>query len=321
MSRFARRTIIAALIESSYGTDSTPDGSNAILVSNPTINPLNAQNVDRDLVRGFMGSSEQLVGSRFVELGFDVELVGSGAAGTAPAWGDLLEACGFDETVTASTRVDYTPISSAFPSVTIAWHDDGLKHTVTGCRGNVVFRMNSGGRPVMSFTFRGLYAAPAAASNPTPTYTGFKTPRVVSEANTADLTLGCTHSTSGAPALASGTAYPSLGVEFSPNNTVEHIPLLGGESVEITDRAATCSVQLELTAAEEATFMGTVADATLTSIGMVHGTDAGYKSLVFLPYVQLINPQKQAVGGKRMTSFEGRVTPSAGDDEMRLVLF
>lgn len=322
-ARFIRNTVILAKSEVTYGTDPTPTGAaNAILVSNVSINPLNAQNVPRELITGYMGGFEHLVGNRFVEVGFDVELQSSGTAGTAPAWGPLLLACGMAETTEAVTRVDYTPVSSAFGSVTIYYQDDGLQHKVTGCRGNVTFKMTAGGRPVMSFAFKGLYNAPTATANATPTYTAFKVPLVVAEANTADLMLGSTHATSGAPALATGTAYPSMGLEFSPNNQVEHIPLLGGESVEQSGRDASCSFQIEATAAQEVTLMASVAAATLTSVGLVHGTTGGYKVLVFLGQVQLINPRKAEIAGKRMLQFDGRVTPTvAGNNEMRIVAF
>ncbi|HEX2545659.1 MAG TPA: phage tail tube protein [Ramlibacter sp.] len=321
-TRYIRNTVVLLKDEVTYGLDPTPTGAaNAMLVSGLSITPLNAQNVPRELVFGYMGGFQHLVGNRFVECGFDIELVGSGTAGTAPAWGPALKACGFSETVTATTRVDYVPVSTGFGSCTIYWYDDGLLHKLTGARGNVSFRLGAGGRPTMSFTFRGLYNAPTAASNATPTITAFKVPEVVAEANTADLTLGATHTLAIAPALTAGTTYPSLGLEFSPNNTVEHIPLLGGESVDITGRDASCSFQLDLTAAQEVTLMASVAAATLTSVGLVHGSTAGFKSLVFLPYVQPINPRKSEVSGKRMVSFDGRVTPSAGNDEMRIVTF
>jgi len=319
MPRYTRNYVLLAKTEVTYGTDPVPTGAaNAILASKPQITPLSAQNVNRDIMRGFMGGSEQLVGNRFVECSFDVEAVGSGAAGTAPAWGPLLLACGFAETVTAATRVDYTPVSSAFNSLTLYWYDDGILHKISGARGDVKFKFTSGGIPVMSFSVKGLYSTPSAAANATPTLTAFKTPLVVAEANTSDLTLGSTHSAAGAPALVGGTPYPSLGLEWSPNNQVEYVPLLGGESIEIGDRDASCSFQLELTAAQEATMLASVTAATLTSVGIVHGVTAGYKSLVFLPFTQLVNPQKNEQAGKRMIGFDGRVVPSAGNDEMRL---
>lgn len=321
MPRFLRNTVILLKAESAYGTDSSPTGTNAMLVSNVSINPLNAQNVPRELITGYMGGFENLVGNRFVECGFDIELVGGGTPGTAPAWSAALKACGFAETASSGVRVDYTPKSSSFDSATIYWHDDGLLHSIVGARGDVTFSMPSGGRPVMSYRFKGLYALPTTASNPTPTLTGFKVPQVVADANTGDLVLGGTHATTGAPAISSGTSYPSLGLEATPGNSVDHIPLLGGESVEITNRNGSARMQLELTATQEASLMGSVAAATLTAVGLTHGTTAGYKSLLWLPQVQLVNPTKQDVSGRRMVGFDGRLVPSTGNDELRLVLY
>ncbi|MCK7495178.1 MAG: hypothetical protein MZW92_31855 [Comamonadaceae bacterium] len=44
-----------------------------------------------------------------MQLTFDVEIKGSGAAGTAPELGVLLKGCGFGETVVAVTSVTYAP--------------------------------------------------------------------------------------------------------------------------------------------------------------------------------------------------------------------
>jgi hypothetical protein len=64
-TRYIRNTAILAKIESTYGTDSTPtEGANAILISNCQHQPAERANVDRDLVRPYMGASEQLVGRR-----------------------------------------------------------------------------------------------------------------------------------------------------------------------------------------------------------------------------------------------------------------
>lgn len=321
MPRYTRNTVLVAKVESVYNTDSTPTGAEAMLISKPTLNPLNANNVPRDVIIGYLGSKEHLVGSMFQECSFDVELVGGGTAGTRPAWGDLMLACGWAETATVGTRVDYTLVSAAFQSVSLYWYDDGLLHKLLGARGDVSIKMTSGGIPVLSFSFKGLYLAAAATSNVTPTLTGFKAPLVVNEQNTMDLSFGGTHALVVAPAIAGATAYPSQGIEFMLKNSVEHVALLGGETIEITQRDPSCNFQLELTAAQEVTFMTAVAAATLTSVGLVHGTVAGYKSLLWLPFVQRISPTKQDVSGKRMVGFEGRVTPSAGNDEARLVLF
>ena len=87
MPRYIRNTVLAAKIETTYGTDSTPTvGANALLISDVTITPLNAQNVPRNLVRPYMGASESLIGPASVQCSFSVELQSSGTAGTAPSW-------------------------------------------------------------------------------------------------------------------------------------------------------------------------------------------------------------------------------------------
>lgn len=319
-SRFIRNTAILLKAESTYGTDPTPTGSsNAMLVSNVSINPIAAQNVDRDIIRTYFGASEQLLGTRYVEMSFDLEVAGSGTVATAPAWAAALLACGFAETLTATVRADYLPVSSAFPSCTIYWYDDGLLHKATGCRGTAKLNLRVGERPVFTFSFQGVYTTPTAASNPSLTLTAWKTPLVVVDANTADVTFGGTHNSSTAPAISGGTTYPSQGLEVDLGNAVNFIPLLGGESVEITGRTVTGRVSLDLTAAQEASMMGIVEAATLQTLGLIHGTVSNYKAMVWMPAVQLINPSKSEVNGKRLVSFDFRALPSSGNDELRIV--
>ena len=61
MPLLARKKIILAKTESTYGTDPTPTGvANAILVRNLNLTPQDADLVNRDLVRPYLGRSEQL---------------------------------------------------------------------------------------------------------------------------------------------------------------------------------------------------------------------------------------------------------------------
>ena len=84
-NRLIRNTVILLKPEVTYGTDPTPAGAaNALLVSNLSINPLNVTTVDRDLIRSYLGASETLLGARYVEMGFDLELSGAGTVATAP---------------------------------------------------------------------------------------------------------------------------------------------------------------------------------------------------------------------------------------------
>lgn len=322
MPRYARDTAIIAKLESPYGTDSTPTGgANAIQCSKPRITPLQANNVDRDLVRAYFGGSEQLVGTRFVQCDYEVELAGSGIAGTPPAVGPLLRACALAETIIAATRVDYTPITNSQESVTQVWADSGVLHKMLGVRGNAKLGMLSGDRPGVMFSFQGLLGTVAAGSISGVDYSAFKAPPVVTDANTGDIIIGGTVSATGAPAITGGTAYPSLGLELDLGNNVQFIPLLGGESVDITQRALTGQIKLDLTAAQEVSFFADVLAGTLRSVSLQHGTVAGNKVLAHQPAVQYYEPSKEEFNGRRLIGYRTRAVPVSGNDEFRLTFF
>lgn len=318
MPRYIRNSAVLAKVETTYGTDAVPTGAaNALLISNVTINPLNANNVDRDLIRPYFGGSEQLVGSAYVELSFDVELAGSGTAGTAPAWGPLLKASAFAETVTAGQRVEYLPKTDTLDSASIYYYDSGVVHKLLGARGDVSIKAGVGDRPTLSFRFLGLDGGITADVVPGLTLTAWKTPAIVTDQNTNDLVLGGTYA---AGAVTGGTAYPSRGIEVAAGNSVAHTPLVGGESIDLTARSVTGSVTLELSAAQEVTLMGEVKSNALRTVSMQHGQTAGYKVLVHGAAVQFINPKKSDVNGRRMIGFDCRFVPVSGNDELRIVV-
>lgn len=318
MSRYIRNTVILAKVETTPGMDAVPTGaSNALLVSSMSITPLDAQNINRDLVRGWFGGSEQLVGPNSVKCSFTVELAGSGTANTPPAWSALLQACGFAEAVlTTPNRVEFTPVSTALKTVTIYYHDDGVLHKLLGAMGNVKISAKVGERPTMTFDFTGLDGGVTAVANATPTLTAWRTPVPMIKANVVDITLGCSYATG---ALSGGTVYPSTGLELDCGNQVAFTPLLNVEEVDITQRDVTGSIQLELTAAQEVSMMATVKANTTQGLGLTIGTTAGNKIILFSPNVQLISPSKADINGKRMVGFSTRHLPgSSGNDELRL---
>lgn len=317
MSRLPRNSAILAKIEATYGTDPTPTGAaNAILVSNASFD-VNYNNVPRDVNFGYLGGSEQLVGTRSVAIGFDVELSGSGDAGlTAPAWAPLLKACGYAET-DSGAYFEYVPLSSTFPSLTIYYHDDGVLHKALGCRGTCDFDLPLGGKPVMKFRFVGIDGGPTATANPSLTLTAFQKPVAITNPNAGDIMVGPTYSTG---AISGGTAYPSRGMKLSGGNDLQYTPLLGGESVDIVNRELTGSIELELTAAQEVTFRTDIDANTLTSMGFSYGTTAGNIIVMYMPSVQRINPKKVEYNGRRMIGMDLRVMPSAGNDELKIVV-
>ena len=318
MPRLIRKTAILAKVEATYGTDSVPTGAaNAMLVSNASFN-LSYNNVERNFIRPFFGGSGQLAGTRFVEINFEIELANSGTAGTAPAWAPVLRACGMAESVLSTpARVEYTPVSASFSSVTIYYHLDGVRRVALGCMGNVEIMLNEGAAPMLRFSMVGLDGGRTATADPTVTLTAFRAPQVVTDVNSGDINLGCTYA---AGALSSGTVYPSRGLSINLQNTVSRKALLGGQAVQISDRNVQGSMQLDLTAAQEVSFLSDINSNTNTTLGFTHQTGAGVGIIVHAPQVQRIDPTDQEYEGDVHIGQSLRFVPTtAGNDELRLV--
>ena len=311
MPLLARKKTILAKIEGTYGTDSVPTGSaNAILVRNLDLTPQETDFADRDLIRSYFGNSEQLAGASRGMLSFEVEMSGSGAAGTAPAYGPLLRACAMSETIVVSTTVTYAPISSAIEAVSIYFNVDGVFHKFLGVRGNVSLSWSIKNIPVYRFTFTGLYVAVADAAIPTPVYTGFTKPLVVSNINTTPFTLH------GFSAVAS-----DLSIDLG--NQVIHRSLIGGsESVLITDRKMTGSVTIEATTVAAKDWFAICKAATLGALDITQGTVAGNKVqfVSISTAVQLSNPRYSEQDGIQMLQMDLRFVPTSGNDEFSIVV-
>lgn len=317
--RLIRKTVILAKLETVYGQDANPTGAaNALVVSKMTINPLNAEYIKRDIIREYLGASEELPGASYVECGFDIELVGAGTVATAPAWGPLMRSIGFAETITAGQRVDYTPVSGGFESSTIYYYDDGVLHKLLGVRGTATLDLTVGQKPVISFKLMGIDGGISAVSNPSTTLTAWRVPQIVTDENSGDIIIGATHAVATAPAFTGGTPFPSQGLTIDLGITATFQKILGGKSVAITDREVTGSLKLKQTAAEEVAFMADVKSAKKSSIGLIHGTVANDKVGVFLPAAQFKEPTKEELNGERLIGYKVRALPVAGNDEFRI---
>lgn len=154
MSILKRRSQIAAKIESVEGVAEALAAENAFLVFEPTADPDIAR-YKRDPARENLGQLESLPGERQGKISFTCELAGSGTAGTAPAWGKLMKACGYGETIIPVTSVEYAPASAAVPSMTLAIYMDGIIKKIWGARGDVKLVLDKGKPGLLQFVFTG----------------------------------------------------------------------------------------------------------------------------------------------------------------------
>jgi hypothetical protein len=304
-----RKRLLLAKIESTYGTDPTPAATDAVLVSALEVQPLQLELKDRELILGYLGNTEMVVGQRLVSVSFDVEIAGSGTAGTAPKWSALMQACGFSETIVSVTSVTYAPISSAFKGVTLYFFADGVRHKVTGCRGTWSMSMETGEIPKISFSFTGIFNAPTDETQPSPTFSNQADPVVVNSANTATLEVH-------------GYAACLSAFSLDLANETPFRQLAGcTQQIMITDRKPEGEVTIEAPTIAAKNYFSAASTQTSGQFSWVHGTTAGNIVTFTAPTCNLGSPEYEDSDGIIMLKLPFMPQPTAaGNDEFTLVL-
>lgn len=304
MSLKTRKRLLRAKIEAVYGTDPTPAGTDAVLVRSLEVTPLQSDVVERELIRPYFGNFEQLLANQHVEITFEVELAGSGTAGTAPKWGPIFRACGMGETIVASTSVTYAPVSSSLESCTIYFDNDGILHKITGCRGTFTMTCELNEIPVISFTMMGIYNAPTDTALPTATYTDQASPLLFRTGNTSSFSI---FSYSG--------ILQSLNLDMANENVYRE--LIGGtKEVLITDRKPAGEVVVEAVSLATHDFFTDATGTTTGGLSFTHGTSAGNIVAFSSPQTDLGAPSYSDQDGIQMITLPYTSTPSSGNDEL-----
>jgi len=103
----SRRAAVLVKLEGSEGIDANPvPNLDAVLVEQPLRVTFSPNVIDTTEVNPSLDPFDPIVGGMSASIEFDLYLKGSGVAGTAPEWGEMLKACGFAEVATiAATPV------------------------------------------------------------------------------------------------------------------------------------------------------------------------------------------------------------------------
>lgn len=301
--------VLLAKIEGTYGTDPTPTGAaNAILATNITFQPMEGEDVSRELERPFLGAQEMIPAGLRATITFSTELAGSGVAGTAPAWGVLARACAMAEVITALTSVAYSPVSAAMESATIYFWIENTKHVLLGARGTGELSIDAQGIPRIQWTLTGLWTQPAEGAAATPTLTGFIAPKLATKANTPTFNVN-------------GVALVLRSYKLTIGNDVQPRLLIGAEHIIIVDRNPQLVCNVEAVLLSTFNPFALAQARTLVAVNIVHGTVAGSIATIAAPTAQI----------KRMTGYEQNQNilewplamaplPSVGNDEFSITL-
>jgi hypothetical protein len=307
-----RKKFLIAKIESTYGTDPSPvGGSDAVQVTNLEVTPIESDNVQAAAYQGFLGNSTRgtLVANKRVSVTFDIELAGSGTAGTAPAFGPLLKSCGLSEAIVSSTSVTYAPVSSSFSSATIYCFYDGTRHKITGARGTVSFNMTAGQFAVASFNFIGIYNAPddTALSG---SFTVANQAAAI-EVNDTNVTTATFHGV---------TSSRIESFDLALNNELLYKETASNKEVLITNRAPGGTAVIEAPAVGTTDFFAKAVASATDSTSIVLGSTAGNIVTVNAAQTDITGCSYADTNGVIALSMPYLALPTtAGNNEMSLV--
>ncbi|XKE45753.1 hypothetical protein LG302_01010 [Halomonas organivorans] len=307
-----RKQLALVKLETTYGTDASPDGSDRIYVAELDVSHYEGDRQTRQRIRDQLGAEAEVNVGPFVTASLTVPLAGSGAKGTPPVFGALLRACGLSETIDTATagdeKVIYQPVSESFESVTIYYLQDGQQQKITGARGTVSLNAQRGQFPTLRFNMTGLYNKPTAASAVTTSALTQADEIPVNDQNTPTFDVH-------------GTSAIGASLSLDLGNEVIYRNMIGAEAVRITDRAA--SGQLEIEAPDIATkdYFAAVEshqNVTTGALAFEHGTTGGNIVAIAAPKMQLSNISAQDSDGIVHYQMDTRYLPDAGDDELTI---
>lgn len=312
-------TVILAKVETTAGTDAAPTaGADAVLIRVSNLSAKVEQLfAERDIVRGTFGAPDKLPYTRRGAINFSVELQGSGTAGTAPEWGDLLIGCGLAETITAGSRVEYTPASTNLKTLTIWAYINGKLEKFAFAVGNFKLNMQVGQVGTLDFSFQALVTSVAAGAAPTPTLAAWVKPLPVGPINTGQLVLGGAYATG---AITGGTGYNFQTLGLDAGSDVQTLELAATERIDLFNRVPKLNVVADIGGAAIAGLYAAMQSATPTSVGVVHGSTAGRKVIVYAPAATLAGIDDQVNGNVILNALDLVPQPTAAaNDDFRIV--
>lgn len=299
--------VIAAKIESVYGTDPTPTHTaNAVLVQNIDVQPIEMETDDYEPVLPDFGMGEKIVGAFWARISFDVLLAGGGAPlGTAPNHNVLSRGCGVAQALSAGVSVTNTLISAGQESLTIYYWMDGVLFKVKGARGTRRERWAAKKAPVASYSFTGLHMPMTDVAMPTPTLPTVPRPVAVNKNNTV--------------VQIDSYTIKLTSFEIDMGNDVQYFNRTNRENVEIVDRNTTGRAVFELPLNSEKDFLGAAGFCTLgtaAAMSIVHGTVSGNILTRSIASAQLLKPKFSDEQGVLMLDCELHIArPSIGGSQ------
>lgn len=308
MSILLGEYVYAAKVETTYGTDATPDTTlNAMRVkANIDIAKVDLEAMDYDA--GRVGAKGSLEKRRWVEGSLDAYLAGSGTKNVAPAITPLLRAAALTVTAGVSDVVIGLDDIANAASVTGKFYRGTAAQTQLGARCDWEIELSVDNLPRLKFpNYKALYQAQVNGAKPASVdLSAFKNPLPT------DPVSFVTQSVFGYNAAISK-------VTIKGGNEVVYVP--ESASVEIINRKVTVDIELKEPTPDVKDFYSLIGSYGV--IDLQHGQDVVNEGNIFeanVPNAQLTNVSQSERNGISYLTCAFECIPTAANNEITMKL-
>ena len=310
MALLTQKSVLLAKIESTYATDPTPTTSaDAVQVYNVELD-IKREPEKRDVVDVTLSPLQAIMGLGVAKVNFEVDLKGSGTAGTANDWMVLSKACGMANTNVPSTSDTLKPDDTPTDSVTLWVYKDGLLYKLVGCRGNKKMVFEAGKIVKIQYEFMGRFDIP----------TDVALPSAVTVDSTKPVPALATSFTLGSYAAVIDKLEIDLGNEITNNEDMN--ATYGVQSFEIVKRdpKGKLSINAILRATSNADFWSYMNIGTTKALSIVIGSTAGNIATITAPVCTIMSVKEVSKNGIEMFEMELQLARNSGGDELSIAL-
>ena len=256
MARKFNKKILAFAPEAVYGSDAIDSGTPSyVLGREVTITPMAGESTALEYDNGELGNSAELVTELYVTVEFGCDFCAATAAEEAAPWGELAEAC--LRSVSGTDPVTYILNDDGTDSLTFYFYMDGTLHALVGARGSMRMSAAAKAFPELRFTFTGIYVRPESQTNPSASFSQWRTPLKIGAENTS--------------ATLDGNAVKMISLEYDQANQVSHEEYVGHEEVMITDYQPSGTLVLEAGSLAQFDPFGKTESGEEVAFSLTHG--------------------------------------------------
>jgi hypothetical protein len=304
--------VLTSKKETVYGTDAAPTlAANAILTRNFSATPVEVDALQRNLDSGSFGATPQASTNERQSIRFETEMAGSGAAGTAPPWMELLEGCGMAAPVlvaTTSATQQFAAASAAQSSLTHYHWMGNQRRKALGSRGTFGINWTAGAYPFLNFAYVGMLPAATPFDVNAPgaaTLTRWKDPVECNLENTL-IELD-------------GYACITRSLELNANLDAKVRALIGARYVNRGDHGITGRLSIEAPSVATKNFLQTLRSSAIVDLSGTHGLVAGNIIEIGCAHTQVTAITEREEDKKLMWDLDLLLTVGPGQEDLIIV--